>query len=276
MNIARLAALWLAGCSVALLLACSRRPPARPPVPVAESTSAAEAMSEMRRRYERASSYEDTGELSMTITREGDSDPSEARVTFSTAFQRSTGSFRFEYTKTYPRFFEPEHAVIWRRGSGTAHVWWTAEPRVVDEPLDQALAAQAGVSNRTSAVVTYMLLGIDTCAKTCVYSAAGGETVRGVPCLKIAASSANRQTTMWIGREDHALYRFAQRTHTNARLTDAEIARVVEGLPEAQRAHVAEVMRSTTGDLTGDETIELSPRFDQPIAEDRFDFTPPP
>ncbi|MDB5213504.1 MAG: sigE 10 [Myxococcaceae bacterium] len=240
------------------------------------ATSASNALAEMYQRYASARTYEDHGVL-IDVIRPGDgAEPSTSRTVFDTAYDRSSGSFRFEYTKTHDRFFDPDRHVIWRRGFGPAHTWWTTEPRIIDDELDAGLAAMAGVSGTTSRTVPSMLLGWAAGMKRDLgYVPDGDGIADGVPCLRMSTRDESEILTLWIGKVDHALRRVTSRRNHAGVHTAEDIARLTDRLPEERRQDVSERMRKPHP-FVAEATIDYSPVFDRPIDPARFTFTPPP
>jgi hypothetical protein len=259
--------------------AYSTAPVDRAEAPAPAATSAQNILGEMYQRYITARSYEDQGTLVSVIRRDDGSEPSTTRTAFNTAFDRATGSFRFEYTKTHDQFFDPDHHVIWRAGSGRARVWWTTRPEVESDDLDAGLAAMAGVSDGTSRTVPSMLLGWAAGMKRDLgYVPDGDDLAGGTPCVKMSARRDGGVVTLWIAKDDHSLRKVTSRDHidgTHNAHHDEHIARAAARLPEERRAEFIEDMRKPRP-FASEDTVEYSPTFDRPIDPSRFEFTPSP
>lgn len=239
-------------------------------------TGAPNTLAEMYQRYATARTYEDHGIVVGVIRPDDGTEPDNSRTVFETAFDRATGSFRFEYTETHERFFPPDRHVIWRSGRGLAHVWWTIREPVEDTELDRGLAAMAGVSGGTSRTVPSMLLGWAAGMKRDLGYAADGEGVAGgTACLKMSTRHGNGTFTMWIGKDDHALHRLTEHHHIDGAHSEEEIAALIARSPEDHRKEVADMLR-TPHPFMSEQTIDYAPVFDRPIDPARFAFTPPP
>ncbi|HSO34726.1 MAG TPA: hypothetical protein VLT33_19460 [Labilithrix sp.] len=262
--------------SVLVGCAYSTAPVDRAEAPAPAATSAQNILGEMYQRYITARSYEDQGTLVSIIRPDDASEPSTTRTAFNTAFDRATGSFRFEYTKTHDRFFSPGHHVIWRTGSGRARVWWTTSPHQVEsDDLDAGLAAMAGVSGTTSRTVPSMLLGWAAGMKRDLgYVADGDDVAGGTPCVKMSARRDAGVVTLWISKDDHSLRKVTSRNHNDGASDQRDLARLAATLPEERRAELIEHMRKPRP-FVSEATIEYSPAFDRPIDPSRFEFTPP-
>jgi len=255
--------------------AYSTAPADQTPAPAATTQ---QILRKMYERYLTARSYEDRGTLVDVFRSDDGSDPHTNRTTFTIAFDRATGAFRFEYTTAHERFFSPTRHVIWRSGSGPARVWWSIHPgRVESNDLDAGLTAMAGVSGATSLTVPSMLLGWAAGMKRDLgYVADGDGIVGGAPCAKVSAHRAGNLITLWIAKADHSLRRVSMRMHHDDVRDEEEISRLVAklDLPEDLRAAEIESMRKPHSFVT-ESTTDYSPTFDQPIAPSRFEFTPP-
>jgi hypothetical protein len=244
-----------------------------PSVGAAATAATTDALDQMYARYVGASSYEDHGTVVEVYRPDDGSAEHTRRIEFETAFDRATGSFRFEYAGE--KEYSDRH-VIWRNGSGRAHRWWAIAPQVQDDDLDDGLAAMAGVSRTTSRTVPSMLLGSAAGTKRDLGYAADGEDVAaGVPCVKLSAHRDENVSTLWISKADHSLRRVTSRSHLGGSApTDAELARLVKGVPEDRRAEVIEVMRKPHPFVV-ESTTDYAPVFDRPVDAKRFDFSPP-
>ncbi len=230
----------------------------------------------MYQRYLTARTYEDQGTLVDVFRPDDGSEPSTTRMTFSTLFDRATGSFRFEYMERHDRFFRPQRHVIWRAGSGRASMWWTIRAQDVESAdLDAGLAAMAGVSRGTSRTVPSMLLGWAEGAKRNLGYVADGEGVAGgIPCSKLTAHRNDAVVTLWIGKDDRSLRRVTSRKHLDGTIDEKEIARMAEGLPEKKRGEFLQDIRKPRP-FVAEATIDYSPVFDRPVDPSRLEFTPP-
>jgi hypothetical protein len=118
--------------------------------------SGPEIYERMLATYERARSYEDTGEVQIRSIRRFWPDRT-AVLWFSTAFVRPE-TFRYEFRNMSGPATERSRYLIWRNGDDVKS-WWSAQPGVrADQPFELALAAATGVSGGSSARIAALLL----------------------------------------------------------------------------------------------------------------------
>jgi hypothetical protein len=198
----------------------------------------------MRARYASAHLYEDHGTVLETLTPAGSAEPHDAHGVFRTAFDRSTGSFRFDFAHMKSPKIPRDVAIVWRRGSGDAQRWSSALPTVSQGALDEMLRSMALDSFTTSVIIHHQLFGCDGCTTARdPFQVDGEEPVNHVLCFRLTWNHDGDRTTLWIGEDDHLLYRVHEQNIA---------ARGVSNV-----------------------TIEYRPVLDKPIDPARFDFTPP-
>ncbi len=244
-----------------------------PPAGAAPSAATTDALAQMYARYAGARSYEDRGTVVEVYHPDDGSAEHTRRIDFETAFDRATGSFRFEYAGE--KTFSDRH-VIWRSGSGRAHRWWAIQPQVQEDDLDDGLAGMVGVSRTTSRTVPSMLFGAaGETPRDRGYAADGEDVAAGVPCVKLSAHRDENVSTLWISKADHSLRRVTSRSHLGGSpMPEEQIARALAQMPEAVRAELAEHMRKPHPFVV-ESTTDYAPVFDRPVDAKRFEFSPP-
>jgi hypothetical protein len=240
------------------------------------ATTSVDALAAMYQRYVSARTYVDHGVLVDAFRPDDGSESHQSRTTFETAFDRTSGAFRFEYTTTHDQFFDPERRVVWRRGQGRSRSWASREAAIRESDLDEELATLAGVSGTTSRTVPSMLLGWAAgMERDLGYRPDGEGDASGVECVKMTAQNESRTLTLWIGKADRALHRVASRHHHDGTVDEASAARIVAITPKEYREAMLARLRKPRP-FVSESTIDYSPVFDAPIDPSRFDFAPPP
>jgi hypothetical protein len=107
------------------------------------------------------------------------------------------------------------------------------------------------------------------------YVADGEEIADDVRCFKVSATDETGITSLWIGKDDHALRRVATRHHHTGVHTDEHVARLAASLPADRRQEPIQRLRKPHP-FESEATIDYVPVFDEPIQAARFTFTPPP
>lgn len=106
--------------------------------------------------YERAQSYEDTGEVQVRFIKRFWPDRTTV-LPFTTAFVRPD-AFRYEFKRPSGGIGEEDRYLIWKNGDEVKS-WWSIQPGIrVHQPFELAIATATGVSQGSAARVAALLL----------------------------------------------------------------------------------------------------------------------
>lgn len=226
----------------------------------------------MKARYASCQSYEDRGVL---VTQEvGSADAKPRTLTFRTLFDRSAERFLFAYTKTDSSSACPSRNVTWQVGPGLASTWWTLDGKVQQQELDALLASVAGVSEGLTRILIPQLRGRPQDSFTFSYYLGADVQLNGVPTYHLIGDTDASQVHVWVRRTDLAVLRMTRRYRVSAQ-------RALEPQLEAQMRQAGVPLEPFEGGgftlppFTQEARIDFEPVFDQPLAKERFEFTPP-
>jgi hypothetical protein len=179
---------------------------------------------------------------------------------FRTFFDRGSRGFYFEFVSLSDRFFELAQGVVWQHpGATTAKRWWTTKPDEVEElALPRALRAFAGVSSRTSWLVTSLLLGDDFFALSLPYRIAGTAVINGTPSIHLIWQDGESSVSAWFRKSDYALVRFSER----------------DVVPIGPSSVPGKPLRTANPQIS-ENTIDFYPVFNESLAPSDFTFSPP-
>jgi hypothetical protein len=238
----------------------------------------------MLHRYRVAKTYEDRGSSVTFLHSDGGERAARSTLLFRTAFDRSSGRFLFDYTKTYGESSDATRGVIWREATGDARVWTTFRPELEEIAAERAIAGLTGVSGGTAWNVPAMLFGIGSVwdrglagrLATLPLVVEPTERVRGTACVKVTARRGEAEVSVWIGANDQAVHRIFERSRIVPKQRSPEeiLARLPPDLSDDVKLAVLEAHEAARPFLA-EQTIDYQPTFDGPLEDGRFHFVPP-
>ncbi len=234
------------------------------PVPRGSASTADGIMQAVAEVYRTCRSYEDAGTLTEVSVKEGVPGPAE-RTAFGTRFERTTGAFRTTFARS-----DGVRGTIWRPTAGPVHTWWTVKSGIRDMQLSYAIGAFAGVSRGTVSLVPALLEGLPTSLDGLDFHRDGGETIRGVYCIRLSARRDAHVVVVWIGVADHVIRRLLSSEPINPRALAASA-----GLEQYASKDVLNQVESTPPYIAVD-TFDFEAVLDRPIDPASFAFTPTP
>ncbi len=151
--------------------------------------------------YERAQSYEDTGEVRTRFVKRFWPDRT-TLLPFTTAFVRPD-AFRFEFRSRAGGLGEGQRYLIWRSGDEVKS-WWSIQPGIrINQPFELAIAAATGVSGGSSARIAALLLPDLQWGRRMRFleeiQLSGQEELEGAACYHLRANGPDgRPVEFWV------------------------------------------------------------------------------
>jgi hypothetical protein len=258
-----------------LLEGCCAASRARP----TNALPGAPVLDTMAQRYAQGRSFEDHGTLSV-LARFDNGYSTAQLIAFDTYFDRAAGRFMFYFKDIFDRSGPTLVGAIWRTGPGLSRTWSSLRPGTKDMELAASIDAFSGMSLGTSRVVPGMLLGWGARElwplRESEFRIEREERIGSAMCKVLSARNDGHVVTIWVGEDDHALWKLFERYHDDGRVEPGEIPAdlLPPGLSARQREQLA-IDRRQPHPHTVEMTIQFTPIFDQPLDEGRFNFTPP-
>jgi hypothetical protein len=165
--------------------------------------------------YAQATTYQDSGRVTQDFYEPRQQNPQIRTIrNFETAYDRTTGQFRFHYKVEYRLSSGvPDEMVIWTKGD-TTYRWWTIDDSTSqEESLASALAIATGVSATSSRKIPGLLLaqpmgagwGIDSLRNIKLI---GNAIQDGRPCYRLTGIYwKNKVAFLWVDQQSFLLLR---------------------------------------------------------------------
>jgi hypothetical protein len=242
--------------------ACAPAQPAA--IAAAERPDPASILQTLADRYRSVATYEDTGTIVRDSYPEDGGTPERTHWTFRTAFDRASGGFRFEVTKTAtgatPTVYE-----LSRASEGPLALWSSVDSKLEVLSPETGLFALKGVSASTSYDIPSRLFGAPMDDPP--YVVEGEDVVGGERCFRLIAREPSRTETLWIGAADHEIHRRHERARIDPNTIIAKLAARSLLTDDIRKRLLAE---KASVDET---TIDYEPRNDRPLERERFEAT---
>lgn len=217
-------------------------------------------------RYATCSTYEDRGTCVTRSVYEDDREPSTDTLTFATLFDRARRAFRFEYEEPRRWGDGSNRAVIWQTG-GDVRLWWNVDHSVRTESLENAIAAQTGVSSGTAAEIPLFLLGRPLRG---TYTDEGIEVEGGLHLHKFTLRKENYEQTLFVS-DDNVLRKYVEHSLIS---TEGIGLPNLDDMSEEERREL-EAALLTPRRFRVERTVRYEPQFEHDIDSSRFEFVPP-
>lgn len=217
------------------------------------------ALSRFLARYATCSTYEDRGTCVTRSVYEDDRKPSTETLTFATLFDRARRAFRFEYEEPKRWGDGSKRAVIWQPGGDAARLWWNIDHSVRMESLENAIAAQTGVSRGTAAEVPLFLLGGPLRG---TYVDEGIEVDGGLELQRFTMRKDDYEQTMFVSVHDDVLRKYVERDVIST--WGVPLPNNLFDFSDAERAEL-EAALLTPRRFRIERTVKYEPEFDRAI-----------
>lgn len=234
-----------------------KAPEAKPATEPAPKT-AAEKLKAAAKRYSDAKTYKDSGEVHIKfVTAQGNRTD---RRPFSTAFERG-GRFKWEFRSSAVPGGKPSaRYVVWSSDQKSYRSWWDVTKQSDSfEELDSAMAGPTGVSGGSATAIIPLLRpdmrwGIKT-TQLDGAKEAGTEIIDDAECVVIEGTRpiSKDKVRLWL---------------------DSTMA--IRKIVENAEIDPSKIPGGSGGEkFTTETTITFKPVFDQPVADEDVQFTPP-
>lgn len=183
--------------------------------------SAHQVIEKMGEVYRKCSSYQDSGTVQKIPVKS--SNKQMVRKTFKTYFVRPD-LFRFEWREKIPPKQEMSLYVVWCKGKET-YTYWEIGKFEKSKSLEQAIAANTGVSSGGINTVSLMLINQDQSFilnSLVEEKLIGKDSLDGARCYVIRAKHerVGREVELWIEKEDFLLRKLKRKLRSNAILEE--------------------------------------------------------
>jgi hypothetical protein len=252
------------------------------------SIPADDLIARCRRVYAECETYQDDGYQSTIQRSPEDGFPFQTRGYFGTRWRRPDRlCFVFQRAPEWPST-QARMRALWTTTTG-AWSWQSSEPVVKRIPsLEVAIAAAREATDDSSARIPRLLLRQPDCGTLPSQPGDGEPTdLDGVACLKYSTRLSHGEVrTVWIDLNDALIRRFdttlVLSTEGAASLLEQQL-RDLEGgshpwMDEAARLELVELLKNQrwqTRAVRNETTIVYRPRFNIPLDDAEFEFTPP-
>ena len=231
-------------CFFLALIACSPG--------ISQPLTAGQIFDRMLRVYATAQTYQDKGIVTTNFYKPGSAElQNQIKRIGTTAYDRRTDRFRFQYEEVTSFFGLPNRYLIWSDGK-SAKSWWTMGDSVnYDTSLSEELSAATGVSGTLSRKISGLLLTDTICAgwgidSLCQLTYLGTGTLGSRLCYRLSGRFRGDQTArLWID----------QKTFLILGIDESTIK-----LPN---------------DVGASMSIRYEPTVNRPVADEAFVFDPP-